>query len=252
MADKHPESERARWAVIYEAMVGATAPGTHHEDVPGVQEKSLEAGHEPDRFDAKGIIMVPVLVVVTTFLTYIIITGTFALLSPGKRVESSGTSPLAKASADEPYNERVVRINSSNPKADVYQPRLEGMKKLELKRVTADTPDPEYLRSFKPAASKENSPEYYPQDLYPHRYVDLLSGKKVLLETEWLNKDKGIARIPVEEAMTAVLNKLPVKSTETINGSTIDLPKLSNGGQADAPAPVSSVKSEQPKTVDKK
>lgn len=226
------EKERGhiRWAAVYEAMTGATAPGKHHEDVPGAHADSVRAGHEPDKFDVKGIVMVPVLVVIATGLAYALITTIFSASHPG-RPTANPALPEAKAVTDVPYNERVARIDSTIETAPVKQPRLEAF--VQVDNTRNGKADPVYVRSFRPAASVVNTPEITPQDLYPERYVERVDGKEFrpLAEAGWVSKEKNVARIPVAEAMKLVAGKLPAKKDGHPILGTADQPKLSNGGQ---------------------
>lgn len=219
-----------RWSAVYEAMTGATAPGNHHESKPGVYKDSLTAGHEPDKFEVKGIVMVPVLVVVVTGLTYLLVTGLFAWLNPG--APAPGRHPAAVANNERPFNQRLADIDSSNPNAKVPQPRLEYIRQIEQRTMRNGEPEPIFVRSYRGKDSPENSPEIYPQDLYPDRYTDHRTGKKVLAEYDWVSKEKGVARIPVSEAMKQVAGKLPArKDAAKLTAGTTGAPKISNGGQ---------------------
>lgn len=235
MSDRPTESQQ-RWAAFYEAITGATsAASEHHEDVPGTNPDSLKAGHEPDRFDAKGIIMVPFLVVGTAFIAYVIVSTLFGHYDFGAPDRSNIESAQAAAANDRSFNERIAMIDSSNENAKVSEPRLEHVKKIDASR-NGKPEDPPYVRSFQPA-DNGNSPVISPRDLYPDRYQDPITGKKLLAEYESIDKAKGLARIPIAEAMKLV--KLPVKAdAPNANSSTTANPKLSNGGQAigDAPA----------------
>jgi hypothetical protein len=234
MSDK-PSENVQRWATFYEAVTGATSAASHHhEDAPGTNADSLKAGHEPDRFDAKGIIMVPFGVVGTAFVAYVIVSVLFGQLEFGAPDRSNVQSPQAAQAADRPYNERVASIDSTDPHAKVSEPRLEGMRVIEAVR-NGKTDDPPFVRSFQSADGTVKV--VTPRDLYPDRYHDPLTGKKLLADYELLNKDKGVARIPIAEAMKLV--KLPVaKDAAAANSSTGSNPKLSNGGHAigDGPA----------------
>jgi hypothetical protein len=234
MSDK-PSDNVQRWATIYEAVTGATSASSHHhEDAPGTNPDSLKAGHEPDRFDAKGIIMVPFLVVGTAFVAYVIVSVLFGQFEFGAPDKSNIQSPAAAEAAAKTFNERVVAIDSTNPHAKVSEPRLEGVRVIESVR-NGKTDDPAFVRSFQSADG--NSPIVTPRDLYPDRYRDPLTGKKLLADFEYTTKDKGSARIPIADAMKLV--KLPVaKDAPAVNSSTGSNPKLSNGGHAigDGPA----------------
>lgn len=233
MSDKPSEGQQ-RWAAFYEAITGATSASSHHhEDAPGTNPESIKAGHEPDRFDAKGIIMVPFVVAGTAFVAYVIVSVLFGQLEFGAPDRSNVQNQQAADAADKPYNERIATIDSTDPHAKSAEPRLEFMKKIDVSR-NSKTDDPAYVRSFQPADTG-NSPILSPRDLYPDRFHDPVTGKKLLEDYEYVNKEKGVARIPIAEAMKLV--KLPAKKGEPA-GSVGKTPKQSNGGQAigDGPA----------------
>jgi hypothetical protein len=246
MSDKpHDEhATAARWARIYEAMTGASAPPGPHDhdvDVPGANPEAVKAGHEADRFDARGIVMVPVVVVVMAAIAYALVTALFSVFEFGKLDTSNVQSPQAAEQATRPHNERVATISSTDPHAKSHEPRLEFLKRIDDSR-NGKAADPPFVRSFQPAEGG-NSPEMTPQDLDPDRYTDPLTGKKLLVGYEYVNKEKGVARIPIAEAMKLV--KLPAKKG-TPNSSVGGSPKISNGGQtADGPAPKEEKKHEK-------
>src|SRR5207253_501864 len=155
-----------------------TAPG-HYEAPTGTAPESVTAGHEADKFDAKGIIMVPVLVVIVTFLSYVMVTGFFEWLKPGKPYTTPTMSPLAVERNEHPLNDRIARISLNDPNAEIQQPRLEHVLVVDNHRKGVAEPDKMNLRSFQPA-TKDNTYFLTPQDLYPSRFVDPLTGKRVL------------------------------------------------------------------------
>ncbi|QEL15368.1 hypothetical protein [Limnoglobus roseus] len=237
-----------RWARIYEAMTGASAPPSSHDhdvDTPGAKPESVTAGHEPDRFDAKGIIFVPILVIITAGIAYVIVTTLFSQFEFGKLDTSKGVVQNQQA-ADEAakfYNDRIATISSTNPGAEFKEPRLEWLRNIDASR-NGKTPDPAYVRSFQPG-DKDRTPIMSPQDLHPDRYTDPLSGKKLLADYEYVNDKKSVARIPIADAMKMV--HLASKKV-TPNTSYGTAPKMSNGGQAvDAAA-----KEPAPKPAEKK
>jgi hypothetical protein len=220
-----------RWNVIYSGITGITAPG-HYEAPTGTSEESQKAGHEADRFDAKGILMVPVLVVVVTFLSYLLVTGLFEWLKPGKPYHNDIMSPLAVEKNEIPLNDKLAKISLNDPKAETQQPRLEGLKVMDTHRDGSAKPDPMNYRSFQPAV-KENSYYLTPQDLYPSRFVDPLTGQHVLDEYAWVSKEKRVARIPVDEAMKRLAGMLPAKKDGAAPAGKAA--KQSNGGQTPPP-----------------
>lgn len=239
------EPNNARWANIYQAMTGATAPG-HHEAPTGTSADAIKSGHEADRFDAKGILVVPVLVVVITFLAYLMVTGLFNYIAMGKPYQTPTMNEAALVEAKKPLNEQLAKISLNDPNAPIHQSRLEGLVVMDQKREGESKSDPVNYRSFQPVPSKENSYYLTPQDLYPSRFVDPLTGQRVLEQTIWLSKDKNIARIPVDEAIKLLAGKLPSKKDGTAPAGSVSKPKQSNGGQAIL-GPPPRIAPEQPK-----
>lgn len=224
---------------LWMAMSGASSG--HHEEAPGLDKKSVVSGHEPDTFGVKAIIYVPIAVMITIVMTYIIVTGAF------KYVNSTGGDAIA--SNDPTTNERFARISSTQPvvadpaKADtaVGQPRLEYLRQVDKERNGQI--DPPYLRSFRPIPTG-NSPEIYPQDLEPARYVDPTTRKKSLIEFEWIDKAKNIAQIPIAKAIESLLSQPELKlkvmdKPVSPVGTTANKAKLSNGGQSTPSKPKS-------------
>jgi hypothetical protein len=204
----------------------------HDEDRTGAEPESVRAGHEPDWFDARGVIYIPILVVIAAALTYGMVTLMFSYFAPGQ-VDPAGANPQTVADQGKPYNDRVAKINSQDPDAPVKQPRLEAMRTVEKKHPD----EPIYYRSMKgPEAG--NPPELRPEDLRPENFIDWNTGEKPLAQYKWVDQGKGVARIPVNEAIKilATQKKLPARAGHHPTGSTMQSPKLSNGGQAAAPA----------------
>jgi hypothetical protein len=174
--------------------------------------------------------MVPGLVIVVTALAYFLVTGVFEWIKPGKPSDSPTMSPLAVEQGRKPFNERAARISNVDPKAPVRQPRLEGIVVVDQSRERGGS-DPVNYRSF-PASQKDNTYFLTPQDLYPSKFVDPVTGEKLLEEYKPIAK--GVARIPVEEAMKLVLKNGSLKAMKdgANPAGTIDAPKQSNGGQS--------------------
>ncbi|MGL4423566.1 MAG: hypothetical protein ACRCZF_23115 [Gemmataceae bacterium] len=222
-----PNQDQPRWAAIYEAATGATAPGTGHaEDVVGFDEKSVKAGHEPDAFDAKGIILVPIVIIVVLIVTYVIISFTFRYFKPGEAIVD-GANPKAAADNAKDYNDRVSQISSTDEKAKVKQPRLEWLGTVDKK-----SDEPVFHRSFG-FKDSGNPPQITPQYLLPENYVDWNTNEKKLVNVKWVSQEKGVVRIPIAMAMHILAHdkKLPAKPGAGPLG-TAGKPKLSNGGQA--------------------
>jgi hypothetical protein len=100
---------------------------------------------------------------------YAVFQGSVAA-GPGLPVVTAGERPL---------NDRL---------ATIPDPRLEGLRELQQVPPTvspsAETPT-------------GNSPEYHPEDLRPERQAGLHG-------YEWVDRGKGIARIPIDRAMGIV------------------------------------------------
>jgi hypothetical protein len=215
-------------ADLYVAMTGASAG--HDESPPGPPVGGIvDVGHEPDSFKVKSILYVPLAVAITMLLAYFVVTGLFNYMRGLTESNDGNANPQAKAISSLTIDQRFDRISSMDDKAAVKQPRLEWLRKSDSKR-NGET-DPPYVRSVLPS-DKGNSPEYRPEDLLPHNYIDPITKQKVLADYAWVNKDKGVARIPVNVAMKLVLAKgLPVQANPSApTVGTALKPKLSNGG----------------------
>ncbi len=242
MSDKHPEPTHEESALnqLWVAMTGASAG--HGEAPPGINDNSVQVGHEPDEFGVRGIVAVPIAVVLVLILTYLVVTGIFAYLE-------SPQSNLA-AQNQVPFNERTGRISSTDPHAvagdpntAVPQPKLEFMRQVEDKRPGSSQADPPYLRSFAPSEGGNNPPEIYPQALRAENFVDPTTGRKALRETQWVSKEKGIAQISIEDSIKLLTTtKKPAfkPGTPPVVVGTLGQAKLSTGGRggpSEPPAP---------------
>jgi hypothetical protein len=222
-----------RWAMVPPSAPHAAAGHDPHDDVPGANAESVRAGHEPDWFNSSRIVAVPILVAVAAAVTYGLVTVLFSFFNPGKP-EEKGANPQAAERNARPYDERVTDISSLSPEARVKQPRLEAMRTIEQRPG-----EPTYLRSFRPE-DVGNSPEIRPEFLRPENFIDWNTNEKPLVQYRWLDKEKGIARIPIAEAIRilATEKKLPAKAGGRRPADvTANLPKLSNGGQGVAAGP---------------
>lgn len=236
MSDKPHGSHDNPLTQLWMAMSGATAG--HHEETPGVEPKSVAVGHEPDRFGAGGIIAVPIAVIITLVVTYVIVTAMVAY------VNGKTSDPIA--SNEPPINDRLGRINSSGgqsakgvPGQPVGEPRLDGMPKIDT-RVNGKDVAP-YLMSFRRTPTG-NWPDLYPEDLRAENYIDYQTRKKPLVAPSEAYADKKYARIPVADAIELLtkddkLKKqyVPVSDTPIDPTKQANRPKPSNGGQT-APA----------------
>ena len=71
----HDHNKESPLQALWMSMTGASSG--HHEEIPGIDSKSISVGHEPDEFNPRGIIYVPIAVVLTLIVTYTIITSLF-------------------------------------------------------------------------------------------------------------------------------------------------------------------------------
>lgn len=237
---------------LWMAMTGASAGG-HHEEAPGVDPQSTKVGHEPDQFDARTIVGVPVVVTIVLVVTYLIVQGAFAFVN--------GRSPRQ---LDVPaFNDRAARIGTTDavplaigdgkPQPAVPQPNLEYIRTVDNSRKDASgqlIADPPFLRSFKPTPTG-NSPEIYPEDLRPENFVDPTFRTRALYEPGWVVKDK-VAVIPIDQAIHLMAHtdgfKLKVvDKPAVVTAGTIGQPKISTGGVT-PPLPVE--KKDAPKKAD--
>jgi hypothetical protein len=207
------------------SMTGASA-SDHETEPPGADPTSVRAGHEPDQFGIKGVLYVPLAVVATLVVAYLLTTGIFFNIN--KRAPyAADPNPQLIERNKVTLNESFARISSSDPKAESKQPRLEGL------RQTGDEQDPAYMRSKLPLA-EGNSPEMRPEDLRAENYVDPLTKQKILVEYGWADQGKRVARVPIGEAIKTLSagKKLPTrKDAVRLNDTSDERAKLSNAGR---------------------
>src|SRR3954451_673583 len=79
MADPHHTGHAADSPLTQLMVSMSGASGAEHEtEPPGASPVSLQAGHEPDRFNVRGILYVPLFVVVVVGIAYVVVTSMFA------------------------------------------------------------------------------------------------------------------------------------------------------------------------------
>src|SRR5690606_11057732 len=143
-----------------------------------------------DEINIRPILFIGAALVLVCALTYVAVTVVFSYIHVG--AEDPVTYPMAAEKAAAPINERFARIDSVGEEAEVRQPRLEA-----LQRRRYAPGEPPYVRSPVPTA-EGNPPFYHPEDLRAERVP-------ALNRYEWVNKDKNVAAIPIEQAMEAAL-----------------------------------------------
>ena len=230
---------------LWMAMTGASMG--HHEEVPGVSQEASAVGHEPDRFDARTIIGVPIVVAITLVITYLIVQGAFAFVNS-----------KTPAQRDLPeFNERANRIGTTDGtplvakdgerQAAVPEPNLEFTRLVNRTRKDGsgnDVTDPPFLRSFLPQPAG-NSPEIYPEDLRADRFIDPTTRTKALATPGWVVKDK-VAAISIDQAIELMTHddKFKLKTSDkpvAVTNGTLGKARISTGGTT-PPTPAADAK----------
>src|SRR3954469_24617849 len=91
-----------------------------------------DLGYEPDKFAVKTILAVPAAVIVTGIVAFIVTDLIFGAFFAPKATVIAPDVPAGAERNGAPLNERLARISSTDPNAEVQQPRLEGM---QLKQI---------------------------------------------------------------------------------------------------------------------
>jgi hypothetical protein len=245
-----PHDHQATDTPIAKLLVSMSGAGADEHGVapPGADAISVKAGHEPDRFEVKAIVMVPVFVVAVLIFTYLLISGIFFNYS--KKDPDPGANPqIAKVNAL-PINDRLGKISSTSPKdlpgipgSAVAQPRLE-----QMKQTNNDGPwdDPAFARSKIPAQVDGNSIDYRPEDMRPENFIDPTAKRKLLNEYAYVDEARKIVRVPLagaegDKTLKWVLDtkKLPVRKDPVKSSATSDdKSKQSNAGRGGPAQPV--------------
>jgi len=213
MSDPHKTGPAGDSPLVQLMVSMSGASGAEHEtEPPGASPVSLQAGHEPDRFSVRGILYVPLFVVIVVGIAYVLVSSMFAGFVK-KDDPKTAKNPYGAQRNEAPIAERFGAISYTKPKAieglpgsTVPQPRLEG-----LKQQGHDGPgdDAAHLRSRRPVG-EGNSPEYRPESLRPENFTDPNLGRKVLAEYHVEGQAKSV---PIDVAMRVVTTpgKLPTK-----------------------------------------
>jgi hypothetical protein len=257
--DPHNPEPRPGHSPLAQMAVSMTgAGGSEHEtEPPGAAADSVRAGHEPDKFDVRGILYVPGVVVITLILAYLLVTGLFSYAMSKKASDEARAkqqNPQVVELTQQPINERFARISSTEPQTlkdpqgrplpntGVPQPRLEGL------QVTRESPgmpgnDPANYRSKLPDPEGNNPVWIHPEDLRPENYVskfgDPVIGQKILVRYGWADEGKTLVRVPIGEAIKLVAEKklkLPVrKDPVQLPDTSAGRAKLSSAGRGEWP-----------------
>lgn len=195
-----------------------------HGEGPAVQGPIHGLPYEPDEFGVKPILMVPFAVIATGIVAFIVTTLIFDQIFDPKENKEPSKFPEAAIRNSAPLNERMARISSTDPKAEVNAPRLEWL------RITKDVERPNGVTVTAEMTSglpkvEGNSPEYHPEDLRANRQPGL---------NQYAKTKTGQTVIPIDKAMELISSGL-IGSQPNATASSIqpdwDRPKESNGGK---------------------
>jgi hypothetical protein len=225
-------------APLNQLIVSVSGMGADEHDTtpPGADKVSIQAGHEPDKFRAKGILYVPMFVVGTVLFAFAVITSIFAFGVKKAEPDANSNTAVVEAQA-KPFSERIAKISSSDKNAAVAQPRLEYFKAVE----TAPN-DPAQMRSKRPVDVPGGTYEIRPEDLRAENFIDPTFRRKILIERRVVDADKKLVAIPIEDAMNLLVSKhlLPVsKNPITVATTNAEKAKPSNGGRGGPSMPTS-------------
>lgn len=207
--------------------MSGTSADSHDTDPPGADDTNIRAGHEPDKFEVRGILYVPAGVVVVLILTYLIVSGVFF------NIRDPWTTPGATqqqiAYGEKPTNEKLMAISSQRDDATVKQPRLEGAR---LSPSNNRYPD-QRIQQQQIDKDDVNSFPYTPQYLRPENYWEPNTKSKVLISSKTVTKDGVTTRtIPIAESMRETANSLKVrKDPVKVLAYTPVHSSMTNGGQ---------------------
>lgn len=218
----------------------ATSHGHGEAFVPSGPTHDL--GYEPDKFGVKTILAVPAAVIITGLIAFTVTWILFAnIFDPN--IQDKPVIPAAENQAKQPADERVVRISSTDPKAPVENPRLEGLQKRQKYEAGGMYPVTDEIAPTQPAKDG-NSPRFKHTDLWPEN-VKLLH-------------EKGGEKVPIDQAMKDLLAGGLLKSRAGAppvdEPANWDRPKESNGGRylASPQAPAAEAGKKEPEKKDEK
>jgi hypothetical protein len=205
-----------------------------------------DLGYEPDKFHVKTILAVPGAVLATILIVYVITTLIFGEFFQPKRPAITPESTMAEVRTGAPIDDRLGRISSSDPTAEVLQPRLEGLQRRHNYGKDGNPKNGDVSNVITPEMiptqplKEGNSPLYHADDLRPDRVP--------AVSTETKDPQTGAVKsIPVDRAIDLVTdpkNAAWAKALPAREGALPldvnplwDRPKESNGGNSRWPAP---------------
>ncbi len=144
-----------------------------------IPDKSLESGHEVRDVSAAFIVMLAIVFVFGGAILVGVLWRVEGLVVPEAR--SKGASPAVEMPGESPLNQRLKATAT---------PRLEGLEPLAAL--------PPSYRSSRPMPGGQ-IPDVRPEDLRANR-------QPILQQYGWVDRSKGIARIPIDLAMDAIVS----------------------------------------------
>ncbi|MCE9531782.1 MAG: hypothetical protein K8T89_11765 [Planctomycetes bacterium] len=175
----------------------ATDHDTPNSDV---DPQSIKQGFETDRLDLRAIIYVPIALLITFGMAYTVVTLLINYMRAP--VKDPNTNSLAAARNDVHLRDRLGRISSTDPQAEVKQPRLDGADRLQPDPLPPAVEAPYYVKSTDKTKDGNSTP-YAPEDLRPSSALGISLG---LQSFNWIDSKEKTLRIPIDEAMKAMLD----------------------------------------------
>lgn len=219
------------------ADAGNLSAPDEHGGGGGVNPEAIRAGHEPDSFYVKPIFAIPVAVVVTFVIAFLVALGFFLYLMDVPT--DPRANPAAAKANDAPTNERIGRIDrkgsDGNPDVKADNPRLEPLRQLEANGQTITRP---------PLPDGYNSPELHPEEINP-----ALRPESVPALTKSGKQPDGSAHLPIADAMAKATGArkaevLPVRKDQVKPTSSDNKPTGANAGRGPSPVAPEAKKNE--------
>ena len=197
---------------------------TNHGEEFALTGPSHQQPYEPDQFDSKPILAVPIVVIITGIIGFAITSILFANVF-GPDSTDPVTNQMAADRNSASLNDRMEKISSTDPDAPVKQPRLEGFRlRTENATETSGTEiNPE-----------KNSRYVTPWELLPQNYKSKLdSTTPDLLVFE--KQGSGKYKLPIDKVLEYLANSSTIEAvagaaTLDVN-APVDRAKESNAGQ---------------------
>jgi hypothetical protein len=208
-----------------------------------------DLAYEPDKFAVKTILAVPAAVIATGILAFVTTWILFSNIFDPQINNPEPENEMAAAKNSAALDDRLKRISSDDPNAEVMQPRLEGMQRTKVYKQDG-SPDVTAEMTTTQPLKEGNPPRLHAEDLRPEKIPQL--------STYAEDKAAGTTRVPVDKAIEiAIVGKLLPHAQGALPLSIepgADRPKESNGGHGRTPGPTPTAPKKEPdkKEPDKK